>query len=250
MRTIIVDDDTQAAQELATRLKAYKDVEIVVIAQNGLDGLSLVNEMQPDLLFLDVRLPDIFGLDFLEHLKSFTHGNCHVVMFTAYDEYILSAFRKHAFDVLLKPIDASDLAGIMQRLSSSNLPTLPLDGEETKDRAEHSDKYLLYTNSVDFKLVNRRDVGMFNYNHETRCWEAVVAGHRNTVKMKRTIKSDDLLSLDPQFVQVNQKCIINIHYLIEVVDNVCRFYPPFDNLPSISIGRLYRRKLTEKFFCL
>ena len=65
-----------------------------------------------------------------------------------------------------------------------------------------------------------------------------------------TIKGDDLLSLDSQFVQVNQKCIININYLIEVVDNVCRFYPPFDHLPSVSVGRLYRRKLTEKFFCL
>ena len=250
MRTIIVDDDTQAAQDLATRLKTYKDVEIVGIAQNGLDGLSLVNEMQPDLLFLDVRLPDIFGLDFLERLNSFTHGKCRVVMFTAYDEYILSAFRKQAFDVLLKPVDNGDLTGIMQRLSSSGQPALPSDDEETKGEARHSDKFLLYTNSVDFKLVNRRDVGMFNYNHELRCWEAVVAGQRNTVKMKRTIKGDDLLSLDQQFVQVNQRCIININYLIEVVDNVCRFYPPFDSLPPVSVGRLYRRKLTDKFFCL
>jgi two-component system, LytTR family, response regulator len=251
MKTVIVDDNTQAAQDLATRLQAYKNIELVGTAQNGLDGLSVVNETQPDLLFLDVRLPDISGLDFLERINSFTHGKCRVVMFTAYDEYVLSAFRKQAFDVLLKPIDDNDLNGIIQRLATFDGQTTPIsEDEEAKNDTKPSDKFLLYINSVDFKLVNRRDVGLFLYNHELRCWEAVVAGHHNTVKMKRNIKSDDLLALDSIFVQVNQKCIININYLIEVVDNICRFYPPFDNMASISVGRLYRRKLTEKFFCL
>ena len=111
-------------------------------------------------------------------------------------------------------------------------------------------KFLLYTNTIDFKLVDKRDIVLFQYNHEVRCWEAVVAGSKAPVRLKRTIKSTDLLGVDKQFMQVNQKFIINMNYLIEVVDNVCHFYPPFDSISYVKVGRLYRKKLVERFYCL
>ena len=104
MLAVIVDDNKQAALDLAERLREFEDVEVGGMAINGMDGLSLVSQVQPDVLFLDVQLPDLSGLDFLEKMSSHTHGKCRVVMYTAYDEYILPAFRKKAFDVLLKPI--------------------------------------------------------------------------------------------------------------------------------------------------
>lgn len=117
MLAVIVDDNKQAAQDLAERLGDFDDVEIGGIALNGMDGLALVGQVQPDVLFLDVQLPDLSGLDFLEKMSSQTHGKCRVVMYTAYDEYILPAFRKKAFDVLLKPIEDAELATIMHRLT-------------------------------------------------------------------------------------------------------------------------------------
>ena len=248
MLTVIIDDNEQAAQDLVSRLEKY-DVEVVGIAANGLDGLTIVSEQQPDLLFLDIQLPDISGLDFLDRVGSFTHGQCRVVMFTAYDEYILPAFRKKAFDVLLKPIDDNDLDSIMRRLEEDAFA--PLEDSMVKGViSRDNDKFLLYTNTVDFKLVNRRDVALFQYNHINRCWEVVVAGSKSPIRLKRNIKSDDLLGLDEQFVQVNQKFIVNMNYLIEVVDNVCHFYPPFDTLDYVKVGRLYRRKLVERFCSL
>ena len=125
MKTIIIDDNKQAVKDLNERLTRFSEVEVVAVEHSGLNGLARVSELQPDLLFLDVQLPDISGLDFLERLDSFTHGSCRVVMYTAYDEFVLPAFRKKAFDVLLKPIDDKDLDIIMHRLADFPPPARP-----------------------------------------------------------------------------------------------------------------------------
>lgn len=251
MKTIIIDDNKQAAENLKEKLGRYPEIEVVAIEHSGLDGLASVSEFQPDLLFLDVQLPDISGIDFLERVDSFTYGRSRVVMYTAYDEFVLPAFRKKAFDVLLKPIDDKELDIIMQRLAEHPLlPTPQSDGQDKEKLMSDNGKFLLYTNTIDFKLVDKRDIALFQYNHEVRCWEAVVAGSKAPVRLKRTIKGDDLLEMDKQFIQVNQKFIINMNYLIEVVDNVCHFYPPFDNISYVRVGRLYRKKLIDRFYSL
>lgn len=251
MKTIIVDDDKQAALDLAERLKRFDRVEVVGVAQNGLDGLSLVYEHKPDLLFLDVQLPDVSGLDFLDKVQNFTHGVCRVVMFTSYDKYVLPAFRKKAFDVLLKPVDDDDLGSIMQRLEVEQVFASDSDGEQVAAVCKKQDgKFLFYTNTFDFKLVNKRDIGLFQYNHEDRSWEVVVAGSKSPIRLRRNLKSDVLVDLSEEFVQISQKFIINMNFLVEVVDNVCHFYPPFDAIDYVKVTRFYRRKLIDRFYSL
>lgn len=249
MVTVIIDDDKQAALDLAKHLEKYECVEVVGMAHNGFDGLTLVSESQPDLLFLDVELPDISGLDFLDRVSVFTHGVCRVVMYTAYDRFILPSFRKKAFDVLLKPIDEQDLATVIGRLMQED-SSIVAKKKEVGLESKKDGKFLLYTNTLDFRLIDKRDIGLFQYSHETRCWEALVAGNKLPIKLKRSVKSDMLVAFDDQFMQVNQKFIINMNYLIEVVDNVCHFYPPFDTIEYVKVGRLFRRKLVERFCSL
>lgn len=247
MVTIIVDDSKVAAQDLANRLATFEDIEVGGIAYNGWDGLTMVSQVHPDVIFLDVQLPDLSGLEFLDQLANLTHDTTRVVMFTAYDEYILPAFRKKAFDVLLKPIDDKDLDSIIQRLLHEDILVLRSDDYSCKKQAS---KFLFYTNTLDFKLVDKRDIGLFQYDHLQRCWELVVAGCKQNIRLRRTLKSESLMDLCDQFVQVNQRYIINMDYLIEVVDNVCHFYPPFDSIDYVKVSRVYRRKLVERFHSL
>ena len=58
---------------------------------------------------------------------------------------------------------------------------------------------------------------------------------------------DTLLGIDDSFMQVGQKFIINVNYLLEVRDNVCRFFPPFDNIDYVKVGRFFRRKLINRY---
>lgn len=269
MKVVIIDDDKSSGKALADLLETKYDMEVLGCALCGLDGLAMVNRYQPDVLFLDVQLPDVNGLDFLDKLSGFVHRRCQVVMYTAYDEYILTAFRKQAFDVLLKPINPQELDTIVRRLEkeAEKEAEKELEAEkETEKEAEKeaervvgagvknapvaNGKLLFYTNSVDFRLVDKENVCLFQYNHEVRCWEVVVADNRKPIRLKRSVKSTDLLALAPHFMQVNQKFIVNINYLIEVVDNVCHFYPPFDEIDYVKVGRLYRKKLIDRFLSI
>jgi len=75
----------------------------------------------------------------------------------------------------------------------------------------------------------------------------VIAGSKNPVRLKRNANNDVLVKINPSFVQVHQRYIININYLMDVTDNVCHFYPPFDDLEYVKVGRLYRKKLLDIF---
>ena len=111
MKTLIIDDDIQAAKYLQEQLKEYPDVEVVGTVTNGIDGLRLMGTHMPELLFLDIELPDISGIDFLERMDNYKHGHCRVVMYSAYDKFMLPAFRNRAFDFLVKPFDRKEQIG-------------------------------------------------------------------------------------------------------------------------------------------
>ena len=103
MNIAIVDDDKTAARLLADKLKGFEEAHISGIAANGMDGLALVMDTNPDLLFLDIELPDISGIEFLERIADSAASDCRVVMYTAHQKFMLSAFRNQAFDYLMKP---------------------------------------------------------------------------------------------------------------------------------------------------
>ncbi len=141
MKTLIIDDDIQAAKYLQEQLKEYPDVEVVGTATNGIDGLRLMGTHMPELLFLDIELPDISGIDFLERMDNYTHGHCRVVMYSAYDKFMLPAFRNRAFDFLVKPFDRKELSVIMQRVYTDRkyAPVHPGMAATTQDSSAHDD---------------------------------------------------------------------------------------------------------------
>lgn len=246
MKVVIIDDNKTASVDLQNRLADYPSVQLEGVASTGFAGLELVMNTRPDVLFLDVELPDISGLDFLERSSYLNSGECRVIIYTSYDKYILPAFRKRAFDVLLKPIDPKELEGIMKRLDEEDdSPQEPISNS-----AQNKNKFLLYTNSVDFTLVDKSDIGLFCYDPDARCWDAYVAGFKKPIRLRRNIKSENLINLDPLFVQVNQRYIINMNYLVEVVSGTCHFFPPFDKIDDVTVGRIYRKKLRDTFFNL
>ena len=116
MNIAIVDDDKTAARLLADKLKGFEEAHISGIAANGMDGLALVMDTNPDLLFLDIELPDISGIEFLERIADSAASDCRVVMYTAHQKFMLSAFRNQAFDYLMKPIDDQELRTIIRRV--------------------------------------------------------------------------------------------------------------------------------------
>lgn len=249
MKILIIDDDQTAIELLTTKLKNYDDIEIIGSATTGEEGLQIARNNEPEAIFLDVELPDISGLSLLDQMNSFLKGWCQVVMYTGHDSYMLTAFRNNAFDFLMKPIDDIELDNVIQRLYANRHNNSAMAGSGIVTRSS-DDKLLFYTNTSDFRLVHVQDIGVFQYNHTLRVWEVVVACRKEPIRLKRNANNESLLSIDPRFIQVSQKYIININYLLEVKDNMCKLFPPFDKIDYVKVGRLFKKKLIERFNAL
>lgn len=111
-RTIIIDDERLARNELKKLLLEYPEIEVIDEAANAEEGIQKIQEQQPDLIFLDIQMPGKTGFDLLRELDRTPE----VIFTTAYDEYALKAFEVNALDYLLKPIEPKRLADAIHKL--------------------------------------------------------------------------------------------------------------------------------------
>lgn len=101
IRTVVVDDEPLACKRLEKLLKEDKDIELVKLCANGKEAIREINEEQPNLVFLDIQMPEINGFDVLQNID--TDNPPLIIFVTAYDEYALKAFEVNALDYLMKP---------------------------------------------------------------------------------------------------------------------------------------------------
>jgi two-component system, LytTR family, response regulator len=113
IRAAIVDDEPLARRRIRSLLMDAPDVEVIAECANGKDAIESLEESPPDLLFLDIQMPEIDGFDVLQAIG---RGHVPVVIFvTAYDQFALRAFEAHALDYLLKPFDDERFAAALHR---------------------------------------------------------------------------------------------------------------------------------------
>ncbi len=111
LRAVIVDDEELARAYLREMLAAHPEIELVAECANGFEAVKAVNELSPDLLFLDVQMPKLDGFEVLELIDS----NPAVIFVTAYDQYAMRAFDAHAMDYLLKPFSGQRFEQALER---------------------------------------------------------------------------------------------------------------------------------------
>jgi len=117
LNAIVIDDEQYAREELIELLHETKQIQVIQQAENAIEGLQLINKFKPDIIFLDIQMPQITGIEMLSMLNTETMPK--VVFSTAYDQYAVQAFEEHAFDYLLKPIDPARLQKTVERLVKS-----------------------------------------------------------------------------------------------------------------------------------
>ncbi|MCS5490688.1 LytR/AlgR family response regulator transcription factor [Algoriphagus limi] len=113
MRAIVIDDERLARKELINLLNQLETVEVVGEAVNVEDAKEKIEQLQPDVIFLDIQMPEKTGFDLLEELDAVPY----VIFTTAYDEYALKAFQVNALDYLLKPIEPKRLEEAIAKLT-------------------------------------------------------------------------------------------------------------------------------------
>ena len=111
-KALIIDDERLARNELKKLLLEFPEIEVVGEAANAAEGLEKIENLSPDLIFLDIQMPGKTGFDMLTELDNAPH----VIFTTAYDEYALKAFEVNALDYLMKPVEPKRLADAIQKL--------------------------------------------------------------------------------------------------------------------------------------
>lgn len=128
LRTLIVDDEPLARQRLMDLLADIPEVEVVAEASDGAEALDAVQEHAPDLMFLDVQMPELTGLEVMAELESDRRPA--TIFATAYDDYAVSAFDAHAVDYLMKPIAPDRLRVAVDRALERRRSTGDASSEE------------------------------------------------------------------------------------------------------------------------
>lgn len=116
MKAIIIDDEIHCVKSLMWDLKEVApEVEVVATASSGEEGMAAINQMQPDVVFLDVSMPSMNGFEMLEKISDI---NFSIIFTTAYDQYAAKAFRKSAIDYLVKPVDKHELFDAIKKVAN------------------------------------------------------------------------------------------------------------------------------------
>lgn len=210
MRTLIVDDERLARNELKRLLEPYTKIEIVGEAANAEEALVLIDELQPELLFLDIQMP---GKNGFELLSSIEGKSPEVIFTTAYDEYAIKAFEFNALDYLLKPIDNERLKETIHRIEENQA------GPELSTAShERAEKVLGETDQV---FVKDGEKCWFVKLGKIRLFESMgnyVRLHFDDQK-PLVLKSLNNLEerLDPNtYFRANRKHIINLHWIEKI----------------------------------
>jgi two-component system, LytTR family, response regulator LytT len=114
LRAVLVDDEQLAREELGYLLGQIEDVEVIGQAANGVEALSTIERLHPDVVFLDVQMPGLTGFEVARRMLE-TQNASHVIFVTAYDRYAIEAFEINAVDYLLKPVEQARLELAVQR---------------------------------------------------------------------------------------------------------------------------------------
>ena len=246
IRTLIVDDEPLARKKILTFLAGEKDIEICAECANGLEAVDAIRNYNPDLLFLDIQMPEMDGF---EVIRSFEAATLPCVIFvTAYDQYAIQAFENHALDYLLKPYNRERFLTALNRARDI------LHNKQLQNVNEHLLRLLTqlenpkkYTERIVIKSSQR----IFFLPVTEIDWLGAAGNYVEIHSGKETHLIRDTLShlettLDPnQFIRIHRSAMVNINRIQEIQPDCSDYLLILKTGHKISMSRNYKEKFTK-----
>jgi two-component system, LytTR family, response regulator len=205
IRTLLVDDEPLALLELESMLKHHADIDIIGFAHSGGEALTKIRDLQPELLFLDITMPDKSGFDILQDAEYAPV----VVFVTAYDTYAVKAFEVNALDYLLKPVNAQRLSETIQKIVK-RIQTPRDVGTSTEQLS--IDKRIFIKNGDRCYFVPLSDI----YLIESVGNYARLYYHDNNPLMHKSLNYLEEKLPTTHFFRANRQHIINVHFIKKI----------------------------------
>jgi len=211
---VLVDDEKLASEELAYQLKEFPDIEVVATASNGIEAVKLIEDLEPDLVFLDVQMPGLDGMGVIRKLREKDIPLPYFVMATAYDQYAVEAFRWQALDYLLKPVDKDRLAMAVDRARKGIAEKQKTAAELPPPKPSLQRTKLLVRNNHRNFIIDAQDVVYATIDDGLITVVATALEGQSNYRTIEELQSN----LDPEmFWRVHRSYLVNIHRIREVI---------------------------------
>src|SRR2546423_386386 len=245
IRAVIADDEPLARRGIRQLLGPHRDIAVVAEARNGRETLRSLRELKPDLLFLDVQMPDLDGFDVLREI-----GTKHmpaVIFVTAYDEFAVRAFEAHALDYLVKPLEVARFAEALERtrerLRSAEAVELARKLSAllaTREKEQAKQRIVIPISTGDLVI----DSGEIDWIEADDYYAAVHA------RDGRHLIRESLASLEQRldgerFVRAHRSAIVNLDRVCEVRREAGEILLVLRNGVRIPVSRRRRTRVTK-----
>lgn len=215
LRAVLIDDEQPSIDNLVAIFNEFfKDVEVIGIANNGADGKQLIKKLQPDVVFLDVEMP---GMDGLDLLRSFDNIQFEVVFVSAFQQYAVQAFRLAAIDFLLKPVDLDELEQCLERIRNKQVAEQRLKSLKT-----FIDNYSPGSQSRKIPLATADRLHFVKVNSIIRCegssnYSIFYLGSGQKIVVSKTLKEYENSLKKYDFLRVHQSHLVNKEHIVNLV---------------------------------
>lgn len=241
-RALIVEDEPLLRAELRDQLQLlWPSLQIAGEAGDGIAALALITEQQPDIVFLDIQMPGLNGLEVAQHLPA----RCQVVFVTAYAEYALSAFDAGAVDYLVKPLTTARLLQMIRRLQARGAAAAPPPAAVWPQVFAPPPSYLKWIkasagNTLRLLLVSEIDF----FQSEGKYTRVASAGGASLIRLSL---KELLEQLDPaQFVQIHRSSIVNLHAIERIdKDGTAMYIRLKGGHGSLSVSEAFARQFRQ-----
>ncbi|MEO8415845.1 MAG: LytTR family DNA-binding domain-containing protein [Ginsengibacter sp.] len=211
IKALLVDDELNSLQNLQQKLEGFcPDVEIVAISQKPEDGILLIKQHQPDVVFLDIEMPRMSGFRMLEELGEYDFD---IIFTTAYNHYSIDAIRISAFDYLVKPIGIEELQHAVERLNK-------IRHKQTKEKIDILKKTLSDNKSQEDKIAISTSEGIEfipikNIVHiESKSnYSKIYLRENKSMIVSKILKDFEEMLLPYNFYRVHNSHLINLNYI-------------------------------------
>jgi len=249
LRVAIVDDEPLARDGIALHLRSEPDIEIVAMCADGAEAVDAIRDLSPDLVFLDVRMPGLSGFDVIQEIG--VDRMPAVIFLTAYEQHALEAFRVHAVDYLLKPLDKQKLTEAL-----------------TRARRDFAQRALLRRTSELASLLDQLNAAGLQNGNRTGRILVRAGGNVHIVKPeeiawveadgdyvtlhtgeKQFLLRESLRNMENRlgphgFRQIHRSCLVSVRRIRELVANDSGDYQAvLDNGTRLKVGRRYKDAL-------
>jgi len=244
-KVLLIDDEAPARQLLREYLSEYPELVIVGEASNGVDALRLIDQFDPELLFLDVQMPGMTGFELLQRLDKLPQ----VIFSTAYDQYALEAFELNAVDYLLKPYTKARFAKAVERVMQRQ--------DQNLDQLRNLTESLMarqMSQRFPGKILVQRGNRLISVDTDAIVWIRAERDYASLIT-----KDDKFLSnygigqleekLDPStFIRVHRSSIINVNYISEIFKYAAAYDVRMSNGDVVRVSRSYLEVIRDLTF--